>query len=343
MTTPFPDTKLKAQYRSSAVVLGMQSAFCGMLMFSTSMLFAQGTSLWPSKPIRLINPFAPGGAIDITARALSAKLTETLGVQVIVENRGGAGGILGVDAAAKSAPDGYTLVVGTVGPMAISPGLNRKMPYDAINDLAPITRVADTVNLLVVHPTLPVKSVKQLVTLAKSRPGDLLYGSAGVGASDHLSGELFNTLAGTKITHVPYKGGAPAMLELIGGHVQLAFATYGTARPQMEAGKVRALGLTRKQRFELLPDLPTIDEAGVKGFEVANWYALFAPAGVPKAILSRVNGEVVKALDNTDIRARMLQAGIVAVHSTPEELADFHRMEIDKWAKVIRSANIRSE
>jgi len=261
----------------------------------------------------------------------------------VVENRAGAGGMLGVDAAAKAAPDGYTLVVGTVGPMAISPALTRRMPYDPVKDLAPISRAADTINLLVVHPALPVRSVKELVALAKARPNELLYGSAGVGANDHLSGELFNALAGTKITHVPYKGGAPAMLDLIGGQVQLVFATYATARPQMDAGKVRALGLTRRSRFELLPDLPTIDEAGVRGFEVANWYAIFAPAGTSKEILTRLNRDIVRGLAQADIRSRMLQAGVVAVSSTPEELARFHLAEMEKWAKVIRDARIAPE
>ena len=314
-----------------------------LLALGAAELSAQGTPAWPSKSIRLINPFAPGGAVDVTARALSGKLTEALGVQVVVENRVGAGGMLGVDAAAKSAPDGYTLILGTVGPMAISPALSRKMPYDPVKDLMPISRAADTINLLAVHPSLPVKSVKELAALAKSRPDELLYGSAGVGANDHLSGELFNALAGVRITHVPYKGGAPAMLDLIGGQVQIVFATYATARPQMDAKKIRALGLTRKQRFELLPDLPTIDEAGVKGFEVANWYAVFAPAGTSRDIIARLNREMVKAFDNPDVKARMLQAGVVAVHSTPGELAEFLRREMDKWAKVIRNANINPE
>jgi tripartite-type tricarboxylate transporter receptor subunit TctC len=304
---------------------------------------AQVSGTWPSKPIRLINPFAPGGAVDLTARALGGRLTEALGVQVVVENRGGAGGMLGVDAAAKLSPDGYTLVIGTVGPMAISPALSRKMAYDPVKDLAAISRVADTISLLVVHPSLPAKTVNELIGLAKAHPGELLFGSSGVGASDHLSGELFNSLAGTKIVHVPYKGGAPAMVDLVGGQVQMAFATYGTARPQIEARKLRALGLTRRQRFELMPDLPTIDEAGVKGFEVENWYALFAPAGTSRNILARLNREVVSALSNSDVKTRLLQAGVVAVHSTPEDLATFHLSEMEKWAQVIRNANIKPE
>ncbi|MGH8616063.1 MAG: Bug family tripartite tricarboxylate transporter substrate binding protein [Burkholderiales bacterium] len=314
-----------------------------MLAASMPVAQAQVPAGWPAKPIRLINPFAPGGAVDVTARSLGTALGEALGTQVVIENRGGAGGMLGVDAAAKAAPDGYTLVVGTVGPMAISPALTRKMPYDPVRDLAPISRAADTINLLVVHPSLPVQSVKELVALAKARPNELLYASAGVGANDHLAGELFNALAGTKITHVPYKGGAPAMLDLIGGQVQVYFASYATARPQMDAKKVRALGLTRRQRFELLPDLPTIDEAGVKGFEVANWYGIFAPAGIPKDILTRLNREIVRALAQPDVKSRMLQGGVVAVSSTPEELGQFHRMEMEKWAKVIRDAKVTPE
>jgi len=320
-----------------------RSAVGACLVLSSPALLAQGTPSWPSRPIRLINPFAAGGGVDIAARALGGKLSEAFGVQVVVESRVGAGGTLGVDAVAKAVPDGYTLVMGTVGPMAISPALSRRMLYDPVKDLAPISRAADAINLLVVHPSLPVKSVRELVALAKARPGELLYGSAGVGANDHLSGELFNALAGTRITHVPYKGGTPAMIDLIGGHVQLVFATFATSRPQLEAKKIRALGLTRKQRFELLPDLPTIDEAGVKGFEVANWYAVFAPAGTPKEIIARLNREAVRALDNADVKTRMLQAGVVAVHSTPEELAEFLRIEMDKWARVIRDAGINPQ
>jgi len=328
---------------SSMWKLRMSLVVMAGLAASMPIAHAQAPGTWPTKPIRLINPFAPGGAVDVTARSLGTALGESLGVQIVVENRGGAGGMLGVDAAAKAAPDGYTLVVGTVGPMAISPALTRKMPYDPVKDLAPISRAADTINMLVVHPSLPVQSVKDLVALAKARPNELLYASAGVGANDHLAGELFNSLAGTRITHVPYKGGAPAMLDLLAGQVQLYFATYATARPQMDAKKVRALGLTRKQRFELLPDLPTIDEAGVKGFEVANWYAIFAPANTPKEVLARLNREIVRALAQPDVKARMLQAGVVAVSSTPEELAAFHRVEMEKWAKVIREAKITAE
>ena len=299
---------------------------------------------WPAKPIRWISPFAPGGGADFTSRALAQKLGPALGQQVLIDNRGGAGGMVGVDLAAKSPPDGYTLVLGTIGPIAINPSLYAKMPYNPSRDLAPITQAAVAINVLVVHPSLPVRSVKDLIVLARSRPGELNYGTSGPGAADHLAGELFNTLAGVKMVNVPYKGGAPAMLDLVAGNVQLIFSTVSTARGMIDAGRVRPVAIAGSQRFERMPQLPTVAEAGLKGFATDNWYGVFAPAGTPAAIVNRLHAECVKALAAADLKQQLLELGIVATSSaSPAEFASYIATETGKWAEVIRAAGIRAE
>jgi tripartite-type tricarboxylate transporter receptor subunit TctC len=324
----------KAMYRMTNLLAGISVALAAATVSAQT---------WPTKSIRFISPFAPGGGADITARAIAAKLSSALGQQVLVDNRGGAGGMVGVEMAAKSPHDGYTIVIGTIGNIAINPSLYAKMPYDPIKDLAPISRAANALNVLVVHPSLPAKDVKSFIALAKARPGQLNYGSSGPGAADHLAGELFNTMAGVKMVHIPYKGGAPAMLDLVGGQVQLVFSTVSTAIGSIQAGKIRALGMTGNQRFERMPDIPTISEAGLKGFEVNNWYGLFAPAGTPKDIITRLNTEAVKALAMPDVKTHLLDAGIIAVSSTPEAFASYIQSETKKWAKVIRDAKITVE
>ena len=301
---------------------------------------AQG---WPAKPIRWISPFAPGGGADITSRAIAQKLSASLGQQVLVDNRGGAGGMIGVDIAAKSPADGYTVVLGTIGPIAINPSLYKKMAYDALRDLIAVSQAANALNVLVVHPSLPALSVKEFIAVAKARPGQLNYGSSGPGATDHLAGELFNALAGVKMTHIPYKGGAPAMLDLVSGNVQAVFSTVSTAIAAIEGKRIRPLAMTGSQRFELMPDLPTIAQAGLKGFEVNNWYGVFLPAGTPQDIVTRLNAEVVKALAAPDIKKRLLEAGIVATSSTPEGFSAYTKAEAAKWAKVIKDARITIE
>lgn len=296
---------------------------------------------WPNRAVRLISPFAPGGGADITSRALAQKLTVGLGQQVIVDNRGGAGGMLGVDLAAKSPPDGYTLVLGTIGPIAINPSLLSKMPYDPLKDLAPVSQAAVAVNVLVVHPSLPAKSVKELIAIAKARPTDLNYGSSGSGAADHLAGELFNAMVKVKMAHIPYKGGAPAMLDLVSGNVQMVFSTLSTATAAIDGGKVRPLAVAGSKRFDGMPDLPTMSEAGLTGFEVNNWYGLFAPAGTAKDIIARVNAETVKALAAPDVKKRLMDAGIIATSSSPEGFSTYIRAETAKWGKVIKDANIK--
>jgi tripartite-type tricarboxylate transporter receptor subunit TctC len=298
---------------------------------------------WPTRPVRLISPFAPGGGADITSRAVAQKLSISLGQQVLVENRGGAGGMIGVDIAAKSPADGYTVVMGTIGPIAINPSLYKKMTYDPMRDLIPVSQAANALNVLVVHPSLPAKNVKEMIAIAKARPGQMNYGSSGPGATDHLAGELFNVLAGVKMVHVPYKGGAPAMLDLVSGNVQVVFSTVSTAIAAMDSKRVRPLAMTGNQRFELMPELPTVAEAGLKGFEVNNWYGIFLPAGTPKDIVTRLNADVVKALAAPDVKKRLLEAGIVATSSSPEGFTTYVKAEAAKWAKVIKDANISVE
>jgi tripartite-type tricarboxylate transporter receptor subunit TctC len=298
---------------------------------------------WPAKTVRFISPFAPGGGADITARAIAQRLTATLGQQVVVDNRGGAGGMVGVELGAKSPADGYTFILGTIGPIAVSPSLYAKMNYDPVKDLAPISLAANALNGLVVHPSLPVKSVKEFIALAKMRPGDLNFGSSGPGATDHLAGELFNAMAGVKMVHVPYKGGAPAMLDLLAGQVQLVFSTISTAIGSIQAKKIRVIGMTGNQRFELMPDVPTIAEAGLKGFEANNWYGVFVPAATPREIQVRLHEEVVKALGSPEVKKRLLESGIVATTNTPDQFAAYIQSETRKWAKVIREANIRAD
>jgi len=296
---------------------------------------------WPTKPLRWISPFAPGGGADITSRAIAARLSGELGQQVVVDNRGGAGGMIGVDLAAKSPADGYTLVLGTIGPIAINPSLLPKMPYNPKRDLQPVSQAAIALNVLVVHPSLPVKNVREFITLAKSRPGDVSFGSSGSGATDHLAGELFNAMTGAKMVHVPYKGGAPAMLDLVSGNIQVVFSTVSTATAAMSAKRIRPLGMTGNKRFELMPDIPTIAEAGLKGFEVSNWYGVFVPAGTPAPVVQRLNAGVVKALASDDVKQRLLKSGIVATSSSPAEFTRYIDSETAKWAKVIRDAKIK--
>ncbi len=298
---------------------------------------------WPVKPIRWISPFAPGGGADITLRIIAQKLGPALNQQVLVDNRGGAGGNIGVDLAAKSPPDGYTLVLGTIGPIAINVSLYKKLPFDPVKDLLPITQAANALNVLVVHPSLPAKTVKEVITIAKARPGELSFGSSGPGATDHLAGELFKTLTGVNMVHVPYKGGAPAMLDLMAGQVQTVFSTVSTAIGAIKGGKVRAIAMTGDKRFELMPELPTIAEAGVPGFEVRNWYGVFVPAGTSREIVMRLNGELTKILQMPDVKAILLESGIEALHGSPEQFAAYIQSETKRWAKVVKDSGARAE
>lgn len=321
----------------------LSSCLLAGIVLGTGSLPAAAQS-WPVKPLRWISPFAPGGGADFTSRALAQKLTPALGQQVVVENRGGAGGMVGVELAARAPADGYTLVLGTIGPIAINPSLYAKMPYNVQRDLAPVSQAAVAVNVLVVHPSLPVKSVKELIALAKAQPGQLNFGSSGPGAADHLAGELFNHLAGVKMVHIAYKGGAPAIIDLVSGNIQLIFSTVSTARPSIDGKRLRTVAIAGSQRFSLMPDLPTVAEAGLKGFATDNWYGVFAPAGTPAAILTRLHAEVVKALAAPDLQKNLLELGIVATSSaSPAAFSAYIVAETEKWGKITKAAGIKGE
>lgn len=296
---------------------------------------------WPSKPIRFIVPFPPGGGTDVTARVVAPKLGEGLGQQVVVDNRSGAGGMIGVELAAKSPPDGYTMGIATVGQISINPSLYAKMPFDPVKDLAPVTMAGNIFNVLIVHPALPAQSVKALIALARSRPGELNYGSSGTGAADHLSAELFQVMTKTKMVHVPYKGGPLAMIDLISGNLQLMFSTVPTAVGLIKGGKVRAMAITNSKRYPLMPELPTVAEAGIPGFAVNNWTGVFVPAATPPAVVTRLNAEFVKVLAMPDVKKRLIDNGIDAVSNTPQQFAAYIRDETAKWASVIKDANVK--
>ena len=314
-----------------------------LVLLSTAAFAQLSATAWPTKPIRWISPFAPGGGADITSRIIAQKLGPALGHQILVDNRGGAGGNIGVDLAAKSPSDGYTLVLGTIGPIAINVSLYKKLPFDPVKDLLPVTQAANALNVLVVHPSLPAKTVKDVIAIAKARPGELSFGSSGPGATDHLAGELFKTLTGVNMVHVPYKGGAPAMLDLMSGQVQTVFSTVSTAIGAIKGGRVRAIAMTGDRRFELMPELPTIAEAGVPGFEVRNWYGVFVPAGTSKDIVTRLNAELVKILQMPEVKSKLLESGIEALHSTPEQFAAYIQSETKRWAKVVKDSGARAE
>jgi len=299
---------------------------------------------YPARPIRIIILVVPGGGADVTSRAVGQKLTEAWGQQVIVDNRPGGNGIVGMDIARQANPDGYTLVLGTIGPVAVNPSLYAKLPYDPVNDYAPIARAVSALNVLVVHPSVPVKSVKELIAYAKANPGKLNYGSSGVGFADHLAGELFNTLAGVKMQHVPYKGGAPAMIDLVGGNIQLIFATVSTALPSMKAGRIRPLAVTFAKRVEQFADIPTVAEAGVPGFSVDNWYGFQAPRGTPKPIVAKLHTEINRIMTMADVTERLAGVGIFPFTlPTPEAYGDYIKSEIRKYAKVVKDAGVKAE
>jgi tripartite-type tricarboxylate transporter receptor subunit TctC len=296
---------------------------------------------WPAKAIRYIVPFPPGGGTDVSARLMAPTLTAELSQQVVIENRPGAGGMIGVEQAAKSAPDGYTMVQATVGQVSINPNLLRKLAFDPARDLAPVALTGDLFNVLVVHPALPVRSVPDLVALAKRRPGELNFSSSGVGVPDHLAGELFQIMTATRMVHVPYKGGPLAMADLASGNVQLMFATVASSIGMIKANRLRPIAITNDKRFPGLPQLPTIGEAGVPGFAVDNWTGVFVPAATPKEIVARLNAAFTKAVAVPDTRSKLLDSGIGVASSTPEQFAAFIQKETAKWKKVIEDANVR--
>jgi tripartite-type tricarboxylate transporter receptor subunit TctC len=291
---------------------------------------------YPTKSIRLVVPFPAAGTTDILAREVAQRLSVSFGQSVVVDNRPGAAGNIGSDMVAKSAPDGYTLLMGTVGTHAINPSLYAKMPYNHVKDFVPIVLVAGVPNVLEVTPSLPVNSVADLIKLAKEKPGQLNFASSGSGTSIHLSGELFKTMTGVDMMHVPYKGSAPALTDLMGGQVQLMFDNLPSSLAQIKAGKLRAIAVTSAQRSPALPNIPTIAESGLPGFEASSWFGLLAPAGTPPAIVARVNADVNEWLQTAEAKEKLLAQGAIPAGGTPEQFAAHIRVETEKWAKVVK-------
>jgi tripartite-type tricarboxylate transporter receptor subunit TctC len=296
---------------------------------------------YPTKPIRLVVPFPPGGATDLIARAVAQKLGETWGQSVVVDNRPGAGGNIGTELVARSAPDGYTLEMGTVGTHAINASLYSKIPYDHVKDFAPVILVAGVPNVLVVNPAVPANSVQELIAYAKANPGKLNFASSGSGTSIHLSGELFKVMTGVQMTHVPYKGSAPALADLLGGQVQLMFDNLPPSLPQIKAGKLRALAVTSATRAPALPDVPTVAESGLPGFEASSWFGILAPAGTSPAIIAKINGEVAKWLASPEGKDKLASIGANAAGGSPEDFARHIQAETAKWAKVVKESGAK--
>ena len=298
---------------------------------------AQG---YPAKPLRMLVGFPAGSSLDTAARIVGGKLSELLRQNVIIDNRAGAAGNIATEIAARARPDGYTLLMGANGALAINPALYAKLPFDTVKDLAPISKIVDTANILVINVLSSANSVEQLIALA--RTGALLGGSSGVGSPGHLALELFNMMAGTKIVHVAYKASAPALLDVMGGNIHLTFATAATAAPLIKAGKLKGLGVTALKRSTLLPELPTISETGLAGFEVTGWYGVLAPAGTPRPLINQLNAAIVTALNLPDVRQSMLAQGFDISPGTPEEFGAFIRAEIAKWGKVVKFSGAKA-
>ncbi len=313
------------------------------LIFAVLALAASACGAFPEKPVRFVIGFTPGGPSDILARAVGQKLAERWGQQVVIENRPGAGGNLAAEAVAKSAPDGYTWLLGNNSILATNQSLYKKLPYDPVKDFAPVALVAVQPNILVVHPDVPAKSVSDLILLAKQNPGKLNYASSGAGAAAHLAGELFKTMAGVDIVHVPYKGAQPALTDLIAGQVQLMFATSASVIPYMKAGRLRALAVTTAQRSPSVPELPTVSEAGLGGFEATTWHGVVVPSATPRALVERINQETNAVLKEKDLSERLAGLGAEVLTGTPRDFADYIAREIPKWTKVVKDSGARAD
>ena len=297
---------------------------------------------YPAKPVRFIVPFPPGGPTDIMGRMAAQRLTEAWGVQVVADNRGGAGGNIGSELCAKSPPDGYTICMLTVA-QSMSPGIYPRLPFDPLKDFAPVTLMATLPSLLMAHPSLPVKNVKELVALAKAKPGMLTYASTGNGTSPHMLMEMFKWMAGVNLVHVPYKGAAPAMIDQISGQIDVAFSTAIAALPFVQQGKVRALAISTQERFPPMPDLPTVEQGGVKGFDGSSWQGVVMPANTPREFVLKANAELAKMLKSPEMKEKILQQGGIASGNSPEEFAAFIKSETEKWGRVAKAAKVRIE
>ena len=308
-------------------------------------LTAMGASAgetYPSRPIRFIVPFPPGGGNDIVGRIVAAKLGEGLGQQVVIDNRGGAGGTIGTDITAKAPPDGYTMLVNNIS-LAVNHTLFKKLPYDTLKDLAPVSLIGRQPNIVVVHPGVTAKSMRELLELARAKPGQVNYGSGGIGTASHLATEMLKLMTRTDMVHVPYKGLGPALTDLMGGRLHLIISTMASALPQMKAGKLRPLAVTTAQRSSFFPEVPTLDEAGVKGYEFSTWYGLLVPAGTPKSIVDRLNSETRKALASSTVREQFTGQGLEPATSSPQDFATYLRSEVAKWGKVVKASGATPE
>ncbi len=297
---------------------------------------------YPAKPVRIIIGFPPGGATDLVARLMAPKYTGVFKQQFIVDNRPGANGVIGSDLAAKAAPDGYTLHLATIGSLVLSPATS-KVPYDPLKDFAPVSQAVALQNIFIVHPNLPPRTLKDLIALAKAKPGALNFASSGNASPGHLAGELFNSMAGVKLVHVPYKGGGPAMIDLVAGHVEIFVAVISTAVPQVKAGKARALAVTGPRRAAALPEVPTVSESALKGYEATNWYGYVVPPATPRPIVERLNQATVSVLEMADVRQALLDQGIEAAPSSPEQFAAYIKSETSKWTQVIKAARLKAD
>jgi tripartite-type tricarboxylate transporter receptor subunit TctC len=303
---------------------------------------ARAADVYPSRPIRFIVPFPPGGGNDIVARIVAARLGEGLGQQVVVDNRGGAGGIVGTEITAKAPPDGYTLLVNNIS-LAVNHTLVKKLPYDTLKHLAPVGLIGRQPNLVVVHPAVSAKSMRELLDLARAKPGELNYGSGGIGTASHLATEMLKLMTQVELVHVPYKGLGPALTDLIGGRVQLIISTMASALPHMKTAKLRAVAVTTSQRSSFFPEVPTMAEAGVKGYEFSTWYGLLVPSGTPKTIVDRLNAATAKALASPSVKEQFTAQGLEAAPSSPQDFGAYLRSEVAKWAKVVKASGATTE
>ena len=323
--------------------LGFVSLLGFLATAVTSFDVAAQATQYPNRPIRMLVAYPPGGGVDLAARVIGLKFTEAFGQQTIIDNRGGGGGNISMELAARAAPDGYTLIMTGAGPTTINVSLYSKIPFDPVRDYAPVALVASTVYALVVNPSVEAKTLKELIALAKTRPGKLTFGSAGIGAPPHLATELLKMMTGTDMVHVPYKGTGPAIADLIGGQITFMFGDALAAAPQIKAGKLRGLAVSSARRFALVPELPTVAEAGVPGFSAVGWTGLLAPAGTPQPIVRKLNQEVVRVLPLPDVRDKLAGDGSEFGKNTPEEFSAFIKQEIAKWAKVVKASGARAD
>lgn len=324
----------KTKYLLASILIGCAAA---------GNAFAQGAANYPSKPVRFIAPFPPGGSTDLLARLVAQKLTEAWGQQVIVENRGGAAGTIGVELAARAAPDGYTIVMGHVGTFGVNPTLYPKLSYDAIRDFAPVTVLATVPNGMAVHPSLPVKTARDFIALAKTRPNELLYASGGSGSASHLAGEYFKLLTKISMVHVPYKGTAPAMISMISGETTMTITGMVALGPHVKSKRLKLLGVATMKRLPIAPDVPTIHESGAPGYDANQWYGVLTQAAVPRDIVAKLHGDIVKVMARPDVKERLAADGAEAVANTPEQFAAHIKAEIARWAPVVKASGAKPD